>query len=97
MRPFSKWRMARRRGPSKKVAASYHQPDLDALLGNLGDLGRQAAHAIRIDPKLGPAGEHLAAQLENDALVLGHGGQRRIRTAAAIFRLSPQSKRLLPL
>ena len=64
----------RRRGhAAEEIAAAHHQSDLDAGLGHFGDFGRQAFHSLRIDAERAAAGQHLAAQLEKDALVFRHG------------------------
>jgi hypothetical protein len=45
---------------------------LDARARNLRHFTCQAAHALGIDTESRRAGHHLAAQFEEDALVLGH-------------------------
>ena len=54
-------------------AETRPQGDLNTGTGDLGDLGRETGHAFGTDAERGAAGEHLAAELEQDALVLGHG------------------------
>ena len=65
-----------RRHAPKEIAAAYHQPDLNACSGHLGDLFGQASDPLRIDAEARAAGQHFAAQLQNDALVLRHAPAR---------------------
>ena len=45
--------LRRRRHAAEEVAAADHQADLDAGLGDLGDLGRQLVDPLRIDAERG--------------------------------------------
>ena len=54
---------------AKEVAAAHHHADLNAGCRHFGDFARQRSHPLRIDAEGGRAGQHFAAQLEQNALV----------------------------
>src|ERR1017187_1219430 len=63
---------ARAGDAAEDIAAAHHHAHLDAGRGHAGNLLRQAVDAIGIDAELRAARQHLAAQLQQDALVSGH-------------------------
>src|SRR6202011_5083859 len=72
--------------PPEEVAASDHEPDLDAGFGNLGDLGSQLFDALRIDAERCAAGQCFTAQLEQDSVEFGHGLAEEHRQECACAR-----------
>src|SRR5262249_1962484 len=51
------------------VAATHHDPDLHARRRHIRHLPRQGLHLVRVDAECRAAGQHLTAQLQQDALV----------------------------
>ncbi len=66
--------LRRRSHASEKVSAADHQSDLNSGVGHLGDFLSQRRNPRRIDTERALAGQDLAAQLQKNATVAGHGG-----------------------